>query len=109
MSRRTLLFALGRVVGWLIVPLYVARAVGPEAFYHHLPLSLLIPRVLEESFLIRIILIASYSLQRIFMHHVVLSSMLRAGGRVGPRPDRPALFSSVKVNFVESPSTHSGE
>jgi hypothetical protein len=37
------------------------------------------------------------------MHHVVLSSMLRAGGRVGPRPDRPALFSSVKVNFVESP------
>ena len=30
MSRRTLLFALGRVVGWLIVPLYVA---GNCAFY----------------------------------------------------------------------------
>jgi hypothetical protein len=30
MSRRTLLFALGRVVGWLIVPLYVA---GTCAFY----------------------------------------------------------------------------
>ena len=44
-------------------------AVGPEAIYLHLPLSLLIPKVPEESFLIRIILIASYSLQRIFMHH----------------------------------------
>ena len=30
MSRRTLLFALGRVAGWLIVPLYVA---GNCAFY----------------------------------------------------------------------------
>ncbi len=87
----------------MIVPLYVAGAVGPEAFYHRLPLSLLIPRVLEEWFLIRIILIASYSLQRIFMHHVVLSSMLRAGGRVGPWPDRPALFRIVKVNFGEFP------
>jgi hypothetical protein len=37
--------------------------------YHHLPLSLLIPKVPEESFLIRIILISSYALQRIFMHY----------------------------------------
>jgi hypothetical protein len=44
-------------------------AVGPEVFYHYLPLGLLIPKVPEESFLIRIILIAPYSLQRIFMHH----------------------------------------
>jgi hypothetical protein len=27
--------------------------------------------------------------------------MLRAGGRVGLRPDRPALFRIVKVNFGE--------
>jgi hypothetical protein len=44
-------------------------AVGLEAIYHHLPLSLVLKEVTEESFLIRIILIASYSLQRIFMHH----------------------------------------
>jgi hypothetical protein len=42
---------------------------GLQAFYRHLPLGLLIPKVPEESFLIRIILIASYSLPRIFMHH----------------------------------------
>jgi hypothetical protein len=44
-------------------------AVGLEAIYHHLPLSLVIPKVPEESLLIRIILITSYSLQDIFMHH----------------------------------------
>ena len=43
-------------------------AVGLEAFYDHLPLGLVLPKVPEESFLLRIILIASYSLQRIFMH-----------------------------------------
>ena len=43
--------------------------VGLQAIYHHLPLSLVLKEVTEESFLIRIILIASYSLQRIFMHH----------------------------------------
>jgi hypothetical protein len=44
-------------------------AVSLEAIYHHIPLSLVLLKVPEESFLIRIILIASYSLQRIFMHH----------------------------------------
>ena len=43
--------------------------VGLEAIYHHLPLGLVLPEVTEESFLIRIILITSYSLQSIFMHH----------------------------------------
>jgi hypothetical protein len=34
-------------------------AIGLQAFYHHLPLGLILPKVTEESFLIRIILIAS--------------------------------------------------
>jgi hypothetical protein len=43
--------------------------VGLEAIYRLLPLGLVLEVVPEGSFLIRIILIASYSLQRIFMHH----------------------------------------
>ena len=44
-------------------------AVGLETVKHHLPLGLILPKVPEESFLIRIILITCYSLQRIFMHY----------------------------------------
>jgi hypothetical protein len=43
--------------------------VGLQAFYHHLPLGLILPKVPEEQFLIRIILITSYSLQRNFRQH----------------------------------------
>ena len=43
--------------------------VGLETVKHHLPLGLILPKVPEESFLTRMILITSYSLQRIFMHH----------------------------------------
>ena len=43
--------------------------VGLETVKHHLQLGLILPKVPEELFLIRIILITSYSLQRIFMHH----------------------------------------
>jgi hypothetical protein len=78
--------------------------VGLEAIYHHIPLSLILPAVTEELFLIRIILITSYSLQRIFMHYRNTQRRLQCFGpeeESEPWPDRPVLCRFSYLDFGE--------